>query len=233
MLKKTILTLCLVTQALLCNLESNSTQKYIIATDIDNVLLQSDTHQRMQAILNPLNTFSIATYLWSCRTYYKSDEPFSRTCREALYIKEVMRNAGTENRAAYFVRMMARKKYRLTDTIEVYSKLCAQGVRIHTATNIGSLFFQDLKIDFPDIFNEQFVQDGLTVDYAATDIIAKPDIRYFNMLQEKINPLADHIIIFVDDKLENVEAANKAGLIGIHFKNAQQLKEELDKIIKI
>lgn len=33
--------------------------------------------------------------------------------------------------------------------------------------------------------------------------------------------------IFVDDRLRNIEAAKEAGMVGLHFKNAEALKEDL------
>ncbi|KAM4095140.1 hypothetical protein ACJW30_08G007000 [Castanea mollissima] len=54
----------------------------------------------------------------------------------------------------------------------------------------------------------------------------KPDLNFYlevlNLL--KVNPAN---CIFIDDRLRNVEAAVEVGIIGIHFKNAHLLRQDL------
>ena len=63
--------------------------------------------------------------------------------------------------------------------------------------------------------------DALNIDYLFKEIfvsyqmgVRKPDNRFFEILEEKINrPAID--IVFVDDREENVQGANKAGMISV------------------
>ncbi|KAM4082779.1 hypothetical protein ACB094_08G006600 [Castanea mollissima] len=54
----------------------------------------------------------------------------------------------------------------------------------------------------------------------------KPDLNFYlevlNLL--KVNPAN---CIFIDDRLRNVEAAVEVGIIGLHFKNAHLLRQDL------
>jgi putative hydrolase of the HAD superfamily len=59
----------------------------------------------------------------------------------------------------------------------------------------------------------------------------KPDLRVYSFVAEKLGVKPSEII-FVDDKEENVDAAKKAGMNGIVFKNAVQLKSALSKFYK-
>jgi glucose-1-phosphatase len=61
--------------------------------------------------------------------------------------------------------------------------------------------------------------------------IRKPDPRIYQLVcrKLKVNPQQ---AIFVDDILENVEGARKAGLIGIQYFGPNQLKHEIKQILE-
>ncbi len=56
----------------------------------------------------------------------------------------------------------------------------------------------------------------------------KPDPIAYKILLQKLNLKSDEII-FIDDKIENVEGARSEGIESIHFKSVSDLKEELAK----
>lgn len=58
---------------------------------------------------------------------------------------------------------------------------------------------------------------------------AKPDQRIFDRALRELG-ISAHQAIFIDDLTEYVEAAEKAGLTGIQFLEAEQLKNELEKL---
>ncbi|MCX6709185.1 MAG: HAD family phosphatase [Candidatus Woesearchaeota archaeon] len=74
-----------------------------------------------------------------------------------------------------------------------------------------------------DFFNNVFVSFEIG--------FMKPDPRAYRAVVEKLQ-VAPSDIVFVDDKEENVEAAKKAGMHGIVFKDAVQLKSALSKFYK-
>ncbi len=59
--------------------------------------------------------------------------------------------------------------------------------------------------------------------------VRKPDPRIYKIALEKLN-LPAEACVFIDDKLENIEAAKKLGMQVIHFQTPEKLKEELTKI---
>ncbi len=59
--------------------------------------------------------------------------------------------------------------------------------------------------------------------------IQKPDIRIFQMALRVMQRDANECI-FVDDRVENVEGARKAGMDGIHFQNVAQFSAELKNL---
>ena len=56
----------------------------------------------------------------------------------------------------------------------------------------------------------------------------KPFPEFYQKLLERYN-IKPANAIFIDDNLRNVRAAEEAGINGIHFLNAEQLKQELQK----
>lgn len=56
----------------------------------------------------------------------------------------------------------------------------------------------------------------------------KPDREIYEFVLLNLAVRAD-VCVFIDDKIENVEGAEKSGMKGILFENAEQLREELKK----
>jgi len=59
--------------------------------------------------------------------------------------------------------------------------------------------------------------------------VGKPDPRIYKVMLEKLN-LPAEACVFVDDDLENVEAAKELGMQGIHFQTPEQLRKDLTKL---
>jgi epoxide hydrolase-like predicted phosphatase len=58
----------------------------------------------------------------------------------------------------------------------------------------------------------------------------KPDHRIYRLALERLNVSAEQTL-FVDDFVENVEAARQVGLLAIHFAEPQRAKEELRALL--
>lgn len=214
-----------------CSSESSAIQltpeNTFIASDLDHVLLQPNRSTK-----DMISKKGLSSYLWhsSWSSILKGWSNFKRVNGERKYV-EWMKKGRTK--PAEFVRSITQQKEIIPETLELYKKLHAQGFQFYTATNIGSIFFGDIQKKFPEVFNDNFIKHCMTVDYKNGNPIEKPDPRYFEMLKKKINPAGDKYILFIDDKPENVEAARKAGLSAIQFKDAKQLEEDLKNLYGI
>lgn len=60
--------------------------------------------------------------------------------------------------------------------------------------------------------------------------IAKPDPRIYKITLERLG-VAPKEAVFVDDFIENVEAARSQGMLGIHFTGPEQTRSELNKLL--
>ncbi|HSX15546.1 MAG TPA: HAD family phosphatase [Candidatus Saccharimonadales bacterium] len=68
-----------------------------------------------------------------------------------------------------------------------------------------------------------------TVVVSSETGLAKPDHRIFHVALERLGAKAGSTV-FIDDSEPNVLAARQVGLTAIHFKDARQLRTELDKL---
>jgi HAD superfamily hydrolase (TIGR01509 family) len=57
----------------------------------------------------------------------------------------------------------------------------------------------------------------------------KPDARIYKLTLDRYRVTPENAV-FIDDKLENVHAATKLGIHGIHFTTAAKLKRDLETL---
>ncbi|CAN5138355.1 hypothetical protein BH09DEP1_BH09DEP1_3580 [soil metagenome] len=120
------------------------------------------------------------------------------------------------------------------DVEKIIVELKQNGHILRIASNIGKQVYEKLKQQFEKNGTNVFAHftldkngmEGKTIDFAVSSV-QKPDLEYFKQYLETYNAVGKKLFIFIDDKLDNVKAANTLGFIGIHFLNASQLKEDL------
>lgn len=117
-------------------------------------------------------------------------------------------------------------------TIHIMKELKKEGYELDLASNINVLFLNELQKNdkYSDIqrtlalFTNKKAVDQLAI-YSNTSI-CKPNILYFTAYQKEYNT-DEKQVIFIDDRLKNIKAAETTGMIGIHFQNPTQLRDEL------
>ncbi len=105
-------------------------------------------------------------------------------------------------------------------TVSVLERLSEQGMPCFGLTNFSAekwpLFCRDYA--FTDIFG------GVVVSGA--EGLVKPDPRIFQLAIDRFGLEAEHTV-YIDDRLENVQAAEHIGMIGHHFTGADKLEADL------
>lgn len=97
------------------------------------------------------------------------------------------------------------------------------------ATNMGEHEVEQHKLQERNDFFKRF-HDGIAICYdKGSKIEKKPDLPYFKRLIATM-PSNKPYKIFIDNELKNVEGARQAGMIGIHFENPKQLRNEFVKM---
>ncbi|MFA6066475.1 MAG: HAD-IA family hydrolase [Candidatus Babeliaceae bacterium] len=106
-------------------------------------------------------------------------------------------------------------------------ELHALGYTLRIATNGGPTDYNNIAAKHLGLFGH--LQDGLTVDITEPEV-RKPYPAYFKRYQDRYNQDNIKTLIFIDDNKLHVDAAQAAGMIGILFKNAQQLRNDLKQL---
>lgn len=114
--------------------------------------------------------------------------------------------------------------YEHTDTVELLKTYKDNGMyRLIGLTNWSHETFPVAlkRFDFLSWF------DGIVV--SGTEKMKKPDARIYNLTLDRYEIIPENAV-FIDDKLENVHAATKLGMHGIHFTTAAKLKRNLETL---
>ena len=102
--------------------------------------------------------------------------------------------------------------------------LRAQGVRVFTMSNIPKIHFDYLRtLDYAwDLFDRIFA--------SGYEGHRKPDASFYQHVLAAIGVSADEVI-FVDDRLENVQAACELGIFGVQFDSAGMVCQKLRSLL--
>ncbi|MBD3155039.1 MAG: HAD-IA family hydrolase [Candidatus Aenigmarchaeota archaeon] len=116
-----------------------------------------------------------------------------------------------------------KRNFKLDIAIRDFAKKLSKDYRIFILSNIDTEsveLFKDHREGF-DFVEEEFLSCKLGMK--------KPDREIYEYVLNKINVKPEKCV-FIDDKPENIEGAEKVGIHGIVFKNKEQLKRELRKL---
>lgn len=120
---------------------------------------------------------------------------------------------------------------------QLINELKQKGYRLRVASNIGKQMYLQLKEQLSLLGNTLFDQfdkdehgmEGKTIDYTQSKA-EKPSDLYYKEYLDQYDPERKKLIIFIDDKLVNILPATQQGFLGIHFKNAEQLRDDLNSL---
>ena len=111
-----------------------------------------------------------------------------------------------------------------THSVSILEKLHLQKEqRLLALTNWSAETFHPVKASYP--FLNYF--EGIVV--SGDEKIKKPDYKIYQILLNRYNVNAKESV-FIDDALENIEAADDLGFQTIHFVSASQMETELKNI---
>ncbi len=110
--------------------------------------------------------------------------------------------------------------FALIDTIRALRPRYTTALLSNAWDDLRQLLVEKWKID--DAFDKIFISAEIG--------IAKPAPEIYKMVLEKLGIAPDESV-FVDDFIENIEAARKLGMHGIHFREKDVAMEELRKLL--
>jgi glucose-1-phosphatase len=102
--------------------------------------------------------------------------------------------------------------------------------KLHPGYKVGLLSnaWDDLRKTMHERWNIDGLFDEMII--SAEVKLVKPDPRIFRLAVERLGVLPTQAI-FIDDIVENIEAARKEGLIAIQFQDTQKTLEELNRCL--
>ena len=110
------------------------------------------------------------------------------------------------------------------EPIEVLRQLKDKNYKCYVLSNWSAETFEGIPIDYP--FMQLF--DGLLI--SGEDKLIKPDQAIYQLAKKRFN-LDPEKTVFIDDKLENIEAANKMNFKTIHLTNPKNIEMEIKKFL--
>jgi 2-haloacid dehalogenase len=111
-----------------------------------------------------------------------------------------------------------------TSSIKILDKLKEQNYECYVLSNWSAETFVGMTDDYT--FLQLF--DGLLI--SGEDKLMKPDAAIYELAINRFN-LIPQETIFIDDKLENIEAAKNLNLKTIHLVDPNRIELEIDKFL--
>jgi 2-haloacid dehalogenase len=106
---------------------------------------------------------------------------------------------------------------------EIVAELDSAGVPLFSITNFSGEFFRPFRAENATLFDR--FRDILV---SGDERLVKPDPAIFALALERF-ALAPGEALFVDDRADNVAAAEAAGFVGHLFRNADGLRTDLER----
>ncbi len=218
----------------------------IIAWDIHNVLAQDGGKlrkfgQALPDLFTVISTKLAGDASWQEIQKLSKQMDISGEARYEIFLKYGQKDL------ALMVERAANEYTPRKDMERIVRALDAHGIPQYIASDIGPLFFDNLKTKFKKhkccVFD--IIKPGKIVDYSQfgpnkgkrtlTDdltLFCKPHPEFFAQFAITYDPFKKWYKILIDDNMKNIQAALKAGWIGIHFdikqhKPVERLYKEL------
>lgn len=81
-------------------------------------------------------------------------------------------------------------------------------------------------------FEKNYEQMFDEIVFSCVEHVVKPDPHIYKLIAQRLQVLVGEVI-FIDDKLPYVHAAKNVGMQGVHFKNAQQVIDDVNVLIGV
>lgn len=101
-----------------------------------------------------------------------------------------------------------------------HTQLKTKGFRTGILSNMGDSVHEKMLADFA------WIEDFDVLVWSYEHRMVKPEPEIYHLLLDKLGTAPEETL-FLDDKLENIEAARRLGIQGIQFSTVEQLRQDL------
>jgi FMN phosphatase YigB (HAD superfamily) len=197
-----------------------------VVYDIDNVLLE-----RSAPIYQTLWDYrwDLAKNIICPSLVYKVGQLLYQNAAGGAYYELFKAQAP---RLAEMVERITLEKKPVAGMPELITAVHARAFKLAIASNMSAKDFVFYQHKFPTLFGLFDYAKVIKYNEQGKALCKKPSLVYFKELK---NELADHDLakenfVFIDDRMDNVVASSQEGFKGIVFKNAAQLKADLNNM---
>jgi putative hydrolase of the HAD superfamily len=106
------------------------------------------------------------------------------------------------------------------ETLAWHKRLKENGLQTAILSNMGDSVLESIEANFP------WVADFDVLIWSYQHNMAKPEPEIYQLLLEKLGTAPEETL-FLDDRLENIEAARKADILGLQFSTIDHLRQDL------
>ncbi len=106
------------------------------------------------------------------------------------------------------------------DTVAWHKQLKQMGLQTAILSNMGDTVLEIIEENF------NWVNDFDVRIWSYQHRMAKPEPAIYHLLLDKLGTAPEETL-FLDDKLENIEAARHLGILGLQFSTVEQLRQDL------
>lgn len=114
----------------------------------------------------------------------------------------------------------------VAETVDLAHALAGAGWQLALASNTNPIDFEAIRSSFPDVLGP--FGDRLFLSHELG--VMKPDPRYFTLVAAGLG-VAAASCVFVDDRADNVAAADAAGMHAIRYEGPASLMTSLERVI--
>ena len=190
-----------------------------VVFDVGNVLYHWDMRGLFAKLIHDvgeLNWFlaNVVTEEW----HFEHDA--GRPLAEMVPERIALYPAYADHINAYATRFVETIPGPVAGSLALVSELAARNIPIFGITNFGAEFWDQFRPTAPifDLFTDIIV--------SGVEKLVKPDPAIYALALARFG-LAPGQGLFVDDRIENIDAARANGFVGHHFKDADRLRKAL------
>lgn len=124
--------------------------------------------------------------------------------------------------------LQLQEKFWASDSVDQQLVEYIRQLQKSTSTGLISNAFSDLHFHLNETLQIADLFNVLIISAEVGIVKPNPEIYYYALNQLNVHPSES---IFIDDKLDNILAANQIGMHGIVFRNTEQTIADIDQII--
>lgn len=192
----------------------------VVVFDFGGVVARADTTQMANFLINSfnINKEELSNSMRSMQIYVSNGGSEKQFWEQFAVSKKIIL---PEDWFDQFGIIIKKSINEIPETIILVKMLQSQGYQTAMLSDVTQYQAEIIrKIGYYNLFSPVLLSYEIGVK--------KPNPEAFQILLKKLNKPASSVL-FIDDKIENVEAAKNQGIDAIHFNNPKQLIEELEK----